>query len=270
MTTSKRLWAGLQANLRSLPFGARVSIVLGVGALGLLIAAVAPPEGQIQAYHDFAPSGPGGLGIVLSNLAFLVVGLWGLWFLHGKPSGGAVFEAPRDGWPYAVFFAGLVLVTFGSGYYHLDPNDGTLVWDRLAMTVIFMALFAAFVADRLRVGAGIVVLLPALLVLGAASVVYWGVTGDLRFYHLAQFLPLVLLMLICLLFPGRLTRFRYVAWMGFWYALATVFELFDKTVYGWLSIGGHSIKHVLAAVACTLVIAMMRDAGRRGVVGRVG
>ena len=247
--------------LRSLPFGARVSIVLGAGVLGLLIAAVAPPERQIQAYHDFAPSGPGDLGIVLSNLAFLVVGLWGLWFLYGKPSGRAVFEAPRDGWPYAAFFAGLVLVTFGSGYYHLDPNDGTLVWDRLAMTVIFMALFAAFIADRFRVGAGIVVLLPALLVLGAASVVYWGVTGDLRFYHLVQFLPLVLLMLICLLFPGRLTRFKYAAWMVFWYALATVFELFDKTVYAWISIGGHTIKHLLAAVACTLVIAMLRASG---------
>ena len=264
MTAFGHKWAAFQAKLRSLPFGARVSIVAGAGALGLVAAAVAPPEHQLQAYRDFAPSGPGNLGIVLSNLAFLVVGLWGLRFLYDGPPGRALFAAPGEKWPYAAFFAGVVLVAFGSGYYHLDPGDGTLVWDRLAMTVIFMGLFSAFIADRVHGRAGVTVLLPALLALGAVSVAYWDVTGDLRFYHVVQLLPVALILLICLLFPGRLTRFKYAARMGLWYALATVFELFDKAVHGWLSIGGHTIKHLLAAVACAAVIAMLRDAARRG------
>lgn len=240
----------------------RVSIVVGVGVLGLVIAALAPPEHQLQAYHDFAPSGPGNMGIVLSNLAFLVVGIWGLRLFHGGPLGRVLFAAPSDGWPYAAFFSGAVLVTFGSGYYHLDPNDGTLVWDRLAMTVIFVALFSAFIADRIHRRAGVAVVLPVLLALGAVSVAYWDATGDLRAYRVVQLLPMVLVPLICLLFPGRLTRFRYVGWMSFWYALATVVEHLDKTVYTLLPFGGHTIKHLLAAIACAVVIAMLRDAAR--------
>ena len=264
MTPSGHTWSDFQAKLRSLSFGTRVAIVAGAGALGLGIAALAPPEHQLQAYHDFAPSGPGNMGIVLSNLAFLVVGLWGLRLLYGGPLGRALFATPGEAWPYATFFAGAVLVTFGSGYYHLDPDDGTLVWDRLAMTVIFMGLFATFIADRIHGRAGVAVMLPALLALGAVSIAYWDVTGDLRAYRVVQFLPMVLIPLICLLFPGRLTRFKYAAWMGFWYALATIVELFDRTVYTVLSIGGHTIKHLLAAIAAAAVIAMLRDAARRG------
>ena len=264
MTASGRKWTDFQARLRSLPSGARVSIVAGVGALGLLIAALAPPEYQLQSYHDFAPSGPGNMGIVLSNLAFLVVGLWGMRLRYGGPLGSALFTAPGEERPYVVVFAGLVLVTFGSGYYHLDPNDGTLVWDRLAMTVIFMALLSAFIADRIHRRAGVTLALPALLALGAVSIAYWDVTGDLRPYRVVQLLPMALIPLMCLLFSGRLTRFRYIAWMGFWYALATVVEHLDKTVYTVLSIGGHTIKHLLAAVAGAAVIAMLRDAARRG------
>ena len=76
-------------------------------------------------------------------------------------------------------------------------------------------------------------------------------------------LPMALILLICLFFPGRLTRLKYLAWMGLWFALAAVFDRFDTAIFAWLSIGGHTIKHPLAAVAGYLVIAMLRDADRR-------
>jgi hypothetical protein len=92
----------------------------------------------------------------------------------------------------------------------------------------------------------------------------WRVTGDLRLYHLVQALPILLAPMICLLFPGRVTRVKYVAWMAFWFALASFCDLFDKTVYGWIGFGGHAIKHVLAAIACFAILAMLEDAARRG------
>ena len=69
--------------------------------------------------------------------------------------------------------------------------------------------------------------------------------------------------MICLLFPGRLTRMRYLAWMAFWFGLATFCDLFDETIYDLIGFGGHAIKHVLAAVACYAILAMLADAGRR-------
>ena len=41
-----------------------------------------------------------------------------------------------------IYFSGVALVALGSAYYHEDPENETLFWDRLPMTIAFMALFA--------------------------------------------------------------------------------------------------------------------------------
>lgn len=259
-------WTALVASLRALPFAARVWIVTGTAALVVALALFAPPVHQDEAYHGFATSamfGVPGFGIVASNGAFLVVGLWGLWRLAGRRLAPWPFGSPGEHWPFLAFFLGVVLVAVGSGYYHADPTTETLLWDRLGMTVVFMALLAVFVGDRIHLGAGVTVVLPVLLVLGALSMAAWRVTGDLRLYHVVQVLPVLLAPMICLLFPGRLTRWRYLAWMAFWFGLATFCDRFDAAIYGWIGFGGHTIKHVLAGVACYPVLAMLEDAARQ-------
>ncbi len=266
MTGFSKTWAELQTALRALPLGARVWLLAGAAAAGLAIALMAPVEVQDEAYHNFAPSRLFGIdhfGITGSNAAFLIVGLWGLWLVYGGKFAPRLFEAPGGRRPYAVFFAGAALLAFASGTYHGSPTTDSLLWDRLAMTAVFMALLAIFIADRIGRGAGVAVMLPALLLLGAASMAYWRLTGDLRLYRVVQGLPILLVPLMCLLFEGRLTRFKYVLWMGFWFALATVFDLYDKEMHDLFSVGGHTIKHPAAALACYMVIAMLRDAARR-------
>ena len=259
-------WTALVASLRALPVGARVWIVVGTAALIVALATLAPPVLQDEGYHDFAPTalfGVAKLGNVASNGAFLIVGIWGLWRLGFRRLAPWPFAGPGEHWPYLVFFLGVALVALGSGYYHAGPSTETLLWDRLAMTVVFMALLAAFIADRIHLGVGVGVALPLLLALGALSMATWRVTGDLRLYHIVQVLPILLAPMICLLFPGRVTRVKYLAWMVFWFALATFCDLFDKTIHGWIGFGGHAIKHLLAAIACAAILAMLQDAGRR-------
>lgn len=263
---SARTWTELGAGLRALPFAARVWILAGTAALIVGLAMLAPPELQDESYHDFAATalfGAADFGIVASNGAFGIVGLWGLWRVGGRRISPWPFKAPGEHWPYVTFFLGVVLIAFGSGYYHAGPTTETLLWDRLAMTVVFMALLAAFIADRIHLGAAVTVVLPLLLILGAVSMAMWHITDDLRLYRIVQVLPVLLAPLICLLFPGRVTRVRYLAWMAFWFGLATFFDLFDEMVYGWIGFGGHAIKHVLAAIACFTILAMLQDAGRR-------
>lgn len=261
-----RSWAALLASARALPFAARVWIVAGTAALIVALAILAPPELQDEAYHDFAPTaifGVDDFGIVASNGAFLIVGLWGLWRLTGRRLTPWPFRAPGEHWPYLTFFLGVALVGFGSGYYHAGPTTETLLWDRLAMTVVFMALLAAFIGDRIHLGAAVTVALPLLLILGAVSMAAWRVTDDLRLYRIVQALPVLLAPMICLLFPGRVTRARHLFWMAFWFGLATFCDLFDELVLGWIGFGGHAIKHVLAAIACYVILAMLEDAARR-------
>lgn len=37
-------------------------------------------------------------------------------------------------WGWACFFIGVAAVGVGSSYYHLEPNDARLVWDRLPVS----------------------------------------------------------------------------------------------------------------------------------------
>lgn len=38
-------------------------------------------------------------------------------------------------WGWTCFYIGVAAVGFGSAYYHLQPNDSTLVWDRLPVSL---------------------------------------------------------------------------------------------------------------------------------------
>ncbi|HEX9196147.1 MAG TPA: hypothetical protein VF854_08990, partial [Azonexus sp.] len=152
---------------------------IGLTILALLAALLLPAVKQPLDYHDFADHrhvhGIDNFLDVVSNAGFLIFGVMGL-LIIGK--GRACFERPSERWPYITFFIGLVLTAVGSGYYHLAPDNETLFWDRLPMTIAFMGLVAAQIVDRISVRAGLVLLPPALLI-GAASVIYWLITERL-------------------------------------------------------------------------------------------
>ena len=97
---------------------------------------------------------------VVSNIPFAIVGLLGLYKLRtpGKP--GILDET---GTAYTLLFFGTFLVSFGSVYYHLAPDNQTLVWDRLPMTIAFMALFSIIISEFISVRSGKALLLPLIL-----------------------------------------------------------------------------------------------------------
>ncbi len=241
-------------------------------ALIAVATALAPRIAQDPAYHLFADTrtlyGVPRFGDVISNLAFVLVGLAGLWRTNPERAIGDS-ASPSDILPYRVFYAAVVLIGLGSAYYHWEPGTGRLFWDRLPMTAAFMAFFAAIVADRVDRRAGVVWVLPVALILGAGSVVYWSWSesigrGDLRPYALIQFGPMLLLPLTCALFRDwRLTDGRYIVAIFLTYGLAILVARFDheilKLTAGWIS--GHSVKHLMAALACAIPLAMLR-AGR--------
>src|SRR5215470_6021077 len=121
------------------------------------VALLLPPFPQPQSYHDFADQriwlGVPNFGDVISNLAFAIVGMFGLRFVlrNTGTNQSRAFREVREKWPYGVMFFGLVMTAFGSAYYHLAPNNARLVWDRLPMTVVFMSLVAALITERISV-----------------------------------------------------------------------------------------------------------------------
>jgi hypothetical protein len=240
-------------------WSARVGVLVGVAAAAVAAAGVLPPIPQDPVYHRFADTralgGAANGWAVLSNLPFVLVGLLGLRQVLASPLGeSAAFIQSRERWPYALFFVGVALTGAGSAYYHWAPDNARLVWDRLPMTVAFIALLAAIVAERVSVTAGIV-LLPALLLVGAASVAYWyagelGGAGDLRPYALVQFAPAALIPSMLWLFPARYTHGGYLVGAAAIYGAAKLAEALDGPIY---SVGhllsGHTLKHLTAALA---------------------
>src|SRR5580698_2330410 len=140
-----------------------------------IIALLLPPIPQPISYHQFADQRPWlripNFGDVVSNLPFAIVGIWGLIFLL-TPRSQNRFSDPRQRWLYMLMFAGLLLTAFGSAYYHLAPGNARLVWDRLPIMIVFMALVDAVIAERVSVNVGLW-LLPALFAIGIGSVLQW-------------------------------------------------------------------------------------------------
>jgi hypothetical protein len=135
------------------------------------------------------------------------------------------------------------------------------------MTVAFMALFAALIADRIHGLVGRALLWP-LVVTGLASIAWWAKTeaagaGDLRAYGLVQFLPILLAPVILFLWPdGSLSR-RHLALAFVAYAVSKLAEHFDAAIYAAAGIGGHAIKHLFAALGAWFVVRSFQGAPAR-------
>jgi len=254
--------------INDLTFRQRVLLLLGLLLVVFFVILMLEPIPQDPDYHLFADSrtffGIPNFNDVTSNLGFAAAGLLGLLLVAGW-SRHTTFSRSPDARPYLIFFAGIALVSVGSAYYHLAPTNERLFWDRLPMSVGFMAISSAIVADRIDQRAGNGWLLLLMLAAGAASLIYWNWTeslgqGDLRFYALVQFYPMVALPIIIGLFPRfRYTAGRYVAWMVVWYGLSKVFEHFDAEIFDLLghTISGHTLKHLAAAVAPIVIVRML-------------
>lgn len=234
-----------------------IFLAVAVLAAVMLLAPIA----QDPAYHDFADR-RGLLGIpsflnIATNLAFLAVGVAGILLCAIRKNLGAR-------WAWLACFTGVALVCFGSAYYHLAPDNGTLVWDRLPMSIGFMALSVAVLADYINPRLEKILLAPA-IVLGLASVMWWHYTDDLRPYVLVQFLPLLLLPVLLFLFRGARPERGLLLTALLIYMLSKLAEHFDRALFALTGevVSGHSLKHLLAATALMVIYWMLRRRARR-------
>ena len=240
--------AGLQ---RYLPAGLWLLLVLALLGHGAV--------GQWAHYHDFANQQvwhgvPNGAD-VLSNAGFIALGAWGLsWLTQTKRP---LWGRAQSG--YVLFLVGVLLTGLGSAYYHWQPNNHTLVWDRLPIALTCAGLLAGARADIQGVSTRRDACLWTLW--GMLSVAWWAWTaragngGDLRAYILLQAAPLWLIPLWLWLYraPKQLTQ-PFMLAIGC-YVLAKVAEIGDAWLWQASAhvISGHTLKHLLATLAVALV-----------------
>jgi hypothetical protein len=233
--------------------------------------------GQWPAYHLFADRrgwlGVPNAGDVLSNLPFLFTGAWGFFVCwNSKPAPGTRLTEPWERRAWLVMFAGVFATGLGSGYYHWNPNNDTLFWDRLPMAVVFALTVCVLVAERVSWKWGRTMCVPFTL-LAVGTVVFWTLgeragRGDLRPYGVLQGASMVIVPVVLLLWRPRYSRGGDWWWMLAFYLLAKALEQGDRVVFDWLggTVSGHSLKHLAAAAATAVLLVHIRH--RRTLGGR--
>lgn len=237
----------------------KLLVLTGVFILTVIILLFINPIPQDLSYHNFSDKrtffGIPHFFDVISNIPFLLVGIAGL-----RQAGKAYLLKPINYFLISfTLFSGVLLTALGSMYYHYSPNNFTLIWDRLPMTLVFTAFFASILYDYVGKRVGGFAFYP-LLLLGIYSIFYWYYTeltgaGDLRWYALVQFFPMIAIPLILVFYRTNSQRYiRYLLWIFAAYILAKLTEHFDKEIFEYLTlISGHTIKHLFSALACYFI-----------------
>ncbi|MES2046814.1 MAG: hypothetical protein V4447_00320 [Pseudomonadota bacterium] len=218
------------------------------------------PITQLAHYNEFANQtafmGLPRAADVLSNLGFALVALWGIFMLWPQRDHQQL-QAGRHG--YMLFLAGLLLTAFGSGFYHLAPDNARLVWDRLPIALACAGLLAAVRAENVpNARSSMDAILLGLFAI--ASVAWWRITdehanGDLRLYLLMQGLPLILIPMWQSIYraPGMDRLAFGVALLL--YIVAKLVEIKDQELFSSLGlISGHTLKHLLAGGAAGVLM----------------
>ena len=237
--------------------------ILGIAA-ALAALALAPPLAEPGAFHSLVDErrifGIANFWNVVSNAPLLLVGAWGMYFL--ARTDGVVAE-PAEKWAYHVCFLGVAFSGAGSTYYHLAPDADRLMWDRLPIALGFMALLSAVIAERVSVRAGRQALIP-FLVAGVASVLYWRWSvlhgaEDILPYAVVQYGAIAAIVVLALRWRSRYTRGADVLVAMGIYTVAKITEVLDAQIYALGQyISGHTLKHLLAAVAVWWLLRMLQ------------
>ncbi|MEH2498198.1 hypothetical protein V1294_004677 [Bradyrhizobium sp. AZCC 1678] len=193
---------------------------------------------------------------VFSNAGFALVAIWGWLTLRPRRASDHL----RAGWPgYRLFLIALLLTAFGSAFYHLAPDNISLIWDRLPIALICAGLLAGVRGD-IRGGSNTGIDVIVLALYAVASVAWWAISdrngaGDLRPYLLLQGLALILIPLWQAIYRcPRTDRIAFATAMVL-YILAKLAEVLDHEIATALGfVTGHTLKHLIATAATAAIV----------------
>jgi len=242
--------------LKELDEHKKIIILISLFAVSFIAVMLIGEIEQYQQYHIFADNrtffAVPNFFDVSSNLLFAVVGMIGSVFAYKRVRREAYYS-------WITMFAGVTLVSLGSGYYHWNPNDAALVWDRMPMMIGFMGLFSAVMTEFVNPKLERVMLVPAVFI-GVLSVIYWQYTDDLRFYIWLQSVTFLAITAVLFLYEGRFTLNRYLLYAFGLFILSKITELGDRQLYSVTNslLSGHTLKHILSALAVFYLYLMLK------------
>jgi hypothetical protein len=239
-------------------------VLLLVFAITVMVLCLLDPIAQDLAYHNFSDCrtyfGVPHFMDVVSNIFFVIIGFMGL-----RMAARAYRKTTMVNFLMVfILFTGVFFTGLGSAFYHFEPNNFTLIFDRLPMTLVFTAFFSSIIYDYVgrRIGA---ISFYSLFLIGIHSIFYWYYTelngvGDLRLYAFIQFFPVVAVPLILIFYKNNQLYTKQLMLVFFAYALSKLFEYYDAQIFSILKvISGHTIKHLFSALAIYFIYQIYSD-----------
>ncbi|NMG04627.1 hypothetical protein [Azoarcus taiwanensis] len=233
-------------------------LLVAAYVVGLLAAMLLwPALPQDPAYHAFASRTSPGIDLanVLTNVTYLLAGSLG-WIVIGR---GALFESGFERLLARIFFAALFATGLGSAWYHHAPDNLSLFWDRLPLSVVLVSVTALMIAERTHVDRAGSALVVVWLFVGPLAVIYWHLTetfatGDLRPY-LALHAMLIVVPPLAFLLPARYTHTKGYLIALTLYLFGYLGDRLDHQIYALTGefVSGHNIKHVATGAAAAMV-----------------
>ncbi|XP_018446743.1 uncharacterized protein LOC108818307 isoform X2 [Raphanus sativus] len=170
---------------------------------------------------------------VMTNFPFLIIGVLGFVLCVG----GSFFNISLKGeiWGWTLFYASVSSLAFGSAYYHLKPDDNTIVWDTLPF-------FGRESGGESRIE------LPRL-----ASVHF------ISQRCLRQLIPCLAIPIMTVLLPPKYTHSRFWLLATAAHSVSKIEGLADSKIYnanGYI-ISGHSLGHLCSALSMLLLSVML-------------
>jgi hypothetical protein len=215
----------------------------------IIVALFYGPISQPQEYHDFADDReilgvPNALD-VMSNLAIIYPGVVGLAFIHESRNRSQV--------------SGMILTFAGSVWFHLDPTDSTMLWDRLGMSVVIGSCISLLIHDMWDRNLAAKIHLP-IIIASIVSVLWWPVFDDLRVYFIVKHHPFILFPIFLLCGRRIYDKVSGYYWGLSMFLLATIFEFADQQIFEITGIiSGHTLKHIAAGIGLWFLMVMIRD-----------
>lgn len=195
------------------------------------------------------------IGDVLSNGAFVLAAIWGAIAIFRARDRLALKPGLCTG--LILFFTSVFLVTFGSGYFHLDPGPHRIFLDRLPISLAAGAILGILLIDHgSKTQSGAYLTLAATMAFALAGLWHVTETGDLRLYALTQAAPLILALIFATTWNGcqHMIPGKRLLALAALYAAAKAAEIYDGEVFAQIELlSGHNLKHLLAAGAAAML-----------------
>ncbi|KAL5559433.1 hypothetical protein UlMin_035644 [Ulmus minor] len=168
------------------------------------------------------------------------------------------FSSRGELWGWALFYAGIAGVAFGSAYYHLKPCDDRVMWDSLPMMIAYSSLFSSFVVERVGLKIGWTCLF-GLLFAAFLCTAYERAYNDLKLCMMFEFIPFVAIPAVAFMFRPKYTHSRYWLWATGLYLLAKFEAVADRKIYNanHYVVSGHSLSHLCLAIVPVLLSIML-------------